>query len=319
MSDTEITIEKLNELKRENDKWMKIGGAMFALVFLLPICIFVIKLVEFVPLIARNNAPTKIWSGASFGLLGFLLFMLLAGSIVVLFLAMKRRSAYRTAYKKYFSHRMLAGILKGYHYDHSAGIGSKDLLETGMVNLGNKYHSEDYTSGRYRDVGFVQADVLNQDEYTDSDGDTHTTTLFRGQWMVFEFPRSFVSKLAVVGGRCRETIYARKMEKFETESIEFNRRFKVYMQDGVEMFYLLDPKMIEKLQALSDEFNGAVSLLFIDKKLHIALNNGVDSFEPPKRKKGDLNEAEEVERLSSEFKTVFSLIDALELSKNIFK
>ena len=137
--------------------------------------------------------------------------------------------------------------------------------------------------------------------------------------MIFEFPRRFVSKLAVVGSRCRQTIYVRKMEKFATESVEFNKRFKVYMQDGMEMFYLLDPKMIEKMQALSDKFNGAVSFLFIDKKLHIALNNGVDSFEPPKHKKGDLNELEEVNRLSSEFKTVFDLIDTLELSKNIFK
>ena len=319
MSNTEVTIEQLNQLKRDNDKWMKIGGVMLALIFFLPVCIFLIVLLGFASSSSSNRGFSMFWPGGSFGVLVLLFFVLIAGVIVILFIMMRKRSVYRTAYKKHFSHRMLSGFLKEYHYAHNAGIGSKDLLETGMVSLGNKYHSEDYTSGRYKDVGFAQADVLNQDEYTDSDGDTHTVTLFHGQWMVFEFPRRFVSKLAVAGSRCKRTINARKMEKFETESTEFNKRFKVYMQDGVEMFYLLNPKMIEKMQALSDEFNGAVSFLFIDKKLHIALNNGVDSFEPPKHKKGDLNETEEIERLASEFKTVFSLIDTLELSKNIFK
>ena len=319
MNDTEITIEQLNQLKRENDKWMKIGGALLAAIFLFPICLFLVVLSRSTSFGSSSRAASILWPGGSFGVLILLFFMIVAGVIVVILTMMKKRSAYRTAYKKYFSHKMLSGYLKEYHYEHDAGIGKKDLAETGMVNLGNKYHSEDYASGRYKDVGFVQADVLNQDEYTDSDGDTHTVTFFRGQWMVFEFPRRFISKLAVVGSRCQRTIYARKMEKFETESTEFNRRFKVYMQDGLEMFYLLDPKMIEKMQSLSDEYDGAVSFLFIDKKLHIALNNGVDSFEPPKRKKGDLNEIEEVERLSSEFRTVFDLIDTLELSKNIFK
>ena len=319
MNDTEVTIEQLNQLKRENDKWMKIGGTLLVLIFLLPLCVFAIGLLRATSIFSSNRGFSMLWSGGSFGVLFLLFFMILVGVIVVIIVTMKKRSAYRTAYKKYFSHKMLSGYLKEYSYTHDAGINRDDLADTGMVRLGNRYHSEDYTSGRYKDVGFVQADVVNQDEYTDSDGDTHTITFFRGQWMIFEFPRRFVSKLAVAGNRCRQTVYARKMEKFETESVEFNKRFKVYMQDGVEMFYLLDPKMIEKMQALSDKFDGAVSFLFIDKKLHIALNNGTDSFEPPKHKKGDLNEVEEINRLSSEFKTVFDLIDTLDLSKNIFK
>ena len=179
--------------------------------------------------------------------------------------------------------------------------------------------SEDFVSGRYRDVGFVQADLTIQDEHTDSDGNTQTTTYFNGRWLVFEFPRRFVSRLAVVGKGCWQVVYARRMERFETESTEFNRRFKVYMQDGVEMFYLLDPKMIEIMQALSDKYGGKILFLFADKKLHIGINDNTDSFEPPRHQKGDLDEEEEVRRLADEFRTVFELADKLELHKNIFK
>ena len=314
-----LTIEHINQLKRESDKWSKRTGIVAIFVFVVPFLIFVFTFLSF------GDTSTGIDGGVIGSIVGgfvvfpFVVFALMATLIVFLIFMIKRRSAYRAAYKKFFSHRVLTELLKEYYYDHASGISRADLDAIGMVRLGNKYHSEDYVSGHYKDVGFVQADVLIQDEHTDSDGDTHTDTLFSGNWMVFEFPRSFVTKLAVVGRRTQMSVYAKGMEKFATESTEFNKKFKVYMQDGVEMFYILDPKMIEAMQALGEKFGEKIFFLFVDKKLHIGLNNGSDSFEPPKHKKGDIDTVEEIERLSTEFNTVFHLIDTLEISKTLFK
>ena len=320
MDSPDISIEQLNILKHDKDKWTKIGGTVLTLLFVVPFVIFVVAIFRLAPLLSFKNENTSIaWLSGSFGAFMFFFVLFMIAAIVIAIIMFKKRSAYRDAYKKYFSHRVLSSLLEKYQYNHRAGIASEDLGSTGMVRLGNVYRSEDFVSGRYRDVGFVQADLTIQDEHTDSDGNTQTTTYFNGRWLVFEFPRRFVSRLAVVGKGCWQVVYARRMERFETESTEFNRRFKVYMQDGVEMFYLLDPKMIEIMQALSDKYGGKILFLFADKKLHIGINDNTDSFEPPRHQKGDLDEEEEVRRLADEFRTVFELADKLELHKNIFK
>ena len=314
-----IIMENLNALKRESDKWVKIGISSLIPIFVLPIILFlgIFLTAAFSKSVGlMTTIPFVVGLFSSMPLIFIAWFIFMAIALITM---MKKHSAYRAAYKNFFSHKVLSGILSEYHYAHNEGISKETLDNLGMVRFGNIYRSEDYVSGRYRDVGFVQSDLTIQSEHRDSDGDKHIVTYFNGKWLVFEFPRRFVTKLAVVGKGCRQTIYARKMEKFETESTEFNKRFKVYMQDGVEMFYLLDPKMIEILQTLDEKYDGKILFLFVDKKLHIGINNGADSFEPPKHKKGDLNEKEEIERLASEFKTVFELVDKLELHKNIFK
>ena len=315
-----VDIKTLNQLKKESDKWVLslliVGGVVFIGPFLA--IMLVMFLGAFGSVRSSGGLGNMLFSGGIMMLFP-IYFILMIVFIVLLIIMAKKRSAYRAAYKAYFSHRVLESLLKDYKYEHSSGISSGELSNTGMVRLGNRFHSEDYVSGRYKNVGFTQSDLLIQHEYTDSDGDTHTDTYFRGQWLVFEFPRKFVAKLAVIGHGCREVIYPRKMEKFATESTEFNKKFRVFMQDGVEMFYLLDPKMIEAIQALGEKYKGKISFLFVDQKLHIGLNNGADSFEPPRRLSGEIKEDDEINRLSEEFKTVFNLIDKLELSKNIFK
>lgn len=320
MSENEkVTIETLNALKRESDKWTKVGVTVLVLVFVVPL-LYVLTVFMVSNASRSANAASSFFRVAGFsGLVVFVILALFIFAVVAVFMMATKRSRYRTAYKALFSHRVLSGLLEEYHYAHHEGIPKAALKEIGMVRLGNIYRSEDCVSGCHRDVGFIQADLTIQDEYTDSDGDTHTVTYFNGRWLVFEFPRRFVTKLAVVGGGCRQAVHARGMEKFATESIEFNSRFDVYMQDGVEMFYLLDPKMIEIMQALSDKYGGKILFLFADKKLHIGINDNTDSFEPPRGQKGDLDEEEEVRRLADEFRTVFELADKLELHKNIFK
>ena len=83
MKDTEITIEQLNQLKRENDKWMKIGGTLLALIFLLPLCVFIIALLRTTSIFSGSHGFSMLWPGSSFGVLFLLFFIFLAGAIAV--------------------------------------------------------------------------------------------------------------------------------------------------------------------------------------------------------------------------------------------
>ncbi len=102
---------------------------------------------------------------------------------------------YRRAYKAYFVEQNLKKTFTDLSYNHEAGMDSAVLNLTGMVNTGNRYSSNDFTSGKYKNVDFSQADVHIEIESTDSDGNRSYTTIFKGRFLIFEFPKPFNFKL----------------------------------------------------------------------------------------------------------------------------
>ena len=244
---------------------------------------------------------------------------------IVSLLNRKLRANYHKAYKEYFIERNLRAVFSNLEYSHELGLPSSFLYNTGMINTGDRYRSNDYVRARFKNVAFCQADVRVEVEDTDSDGDTHYYTIFKGRFMVFEFPKEFNFKLALVGkkfaafkksGRDKKT--GRKLEKFATESPTFNKLIKAYAEDGFEAFYLLDPKTIATIEDITTRYGGRVALFFCNNQLIIGLNNGKDSFEPP-RPFRPIDEAKEDAKVASEIKIITDFVDSLSLNRNIFK
>ncbi len=244
---------------------------------------------------------------------------------IVSLLNRKLRANYHKAYKEYFIERNLRAVFSNLEYSHELGLPSSFLYNTGMINTGDRYRSNDYVRARFKNVAFCQADVRIEVEDTDSDGDTHYYTIFKGRFMVFEFPKEFNFKLALVGkkfaafkksGRDKKT--GRKLEKFATESPTFNKLIKAYAEDGFEAFYLLDPKAIATIEDITTRHDGRVALFFCNNQLIIGLNNGKDSFEPP-RPFRPIDEAKEDAKVASEIKIITDFVDSLSLNCKIFK
>ena len=252
------------------------------------------------------------------------IFVFAITAIIVAIATRKEAAEYKKTYKAYFVEQNLAKTFTNLQYQHEAGLNKQVLAATQMINTGDRYSSNDLTMGKYKNVNFTQADVHIEEEYTDSDGDTHYTTIFRGRFMIFEFPKKFNFKLEVVSkffgvgkvpGRNPQT--GRKFEKFEVESIDFNKKFKIYAEDGFEAFYLLDPSFILKIEKVSAEYDKKMIFCFVDNKLYIGLNEGKDSFEPPRPSK-PINEQLEIEKVSHDIKIITDFVDELSLDRKIF-
>lgn len=249
------------------------------------------------------------------------------GFIYFIIMALANRSLhsqYRRAYKAYFVERNLQKTFTDLSYNHELGLNSSLLSLTGMVNTGDRYSSNDFASGKYKDVAFSQADVHIETEYTDSDGDTHYTTIFRGRFMIFEFPKQFNFKLAVVGKRFRayrkpgaNIKTGQKAEKISTESNEFNKMFRIYGQDGFEAYYILDPAFMVKLMNIATTHKNRVLFAFFENRLIVGLDDGKDSFEPPFPLK-KINELKESDEVTGEIKTITEFIDQLSLDRKLF-
>lgn len=259
-----------------------------------------------------------------FGLLSMLFFFGTFYLIISYFLNRKVATAYHEAYKSYFVARNLSLIFTDLRYDHTLGLNEAVLRSTGMINTGDVYNSNDFASGRYKDVAFSQADVHIQEEHTDSDGDTTYVTIFRGKFMIFEFPKKFTFKLELIGKKFhayrvpgKNTTTGRKMQKISTESGEFNKSFRIFAEDGFEAFYLLDPAFMVKIQEISNFHDYKNIFCFIENRLIIGLNDGKDSFEPPKATK-PLDEAVENAKIASDIKTITDFVDQLSLNRKLF-
>lgn len=270
-------------------------------------------------------------TGANFSIVTILpalfmsaIFVFAITAIVVAIATRKEAAEYKKAYKAYFVEQNLAKTFTNLQYQHEAGLNKQTLAATQMINTGDRYSSNDLTMGKYKNVNFTQADAHIEEEYTDSDGDTHYTTIFRGRFMIFEFPKKFNFKLEVVSkffgvgkvpGRNPQT--GRKFEKFEVESIDFNKRFKIYAEDGFETFYLLDPSFILKIEKVSTEYDKKMIFCFVGNKLYVGINEGKDSFEPPRPSK-PIDEQLEIEKVSHDIKVITDFVDELRLDRKIF-
>ena len=262
-----------------------------------------------------------------FTVLGIVLFGFLAGLVASTLFTKKESAAYHKAYKAYFVAQVMARTFTDVFYNHAYGLSPAKLAATGIINTGDRYSSNDYTKGKYKNVGVEQADVHIQKEYRDSEGKTHYSTIFRGRFMFFEFPKKFSFKVMLIG-RDRSNSYVAKIPRtgkkdckfseMETESNEFNRKFRIFAEDGFEMFYLLDPAMMTKLMEIYDAHKGRVILGFMGNELMIAINDGKDYFEPPTSSK-PIDKTQELEKNVSQVRLITDFVDKLDLDRKIFQ
>lgn len=247
----------------------------------------------------------------------FALTMFAFGAGITIFITRKEATAYKKAYKAYFVEQNFHKIFTDVIYDHQKGLPASLLSATGMVNTGDVFSSNDLTIAKYKNIGFTQADAEIQTISTDSDGNTTYITIFKGRFMIFEFPKKFDFKLELIGKKFRayrvpgkDSATSRKMSKVKTESEDFNRIFKIYGQDGFETFYLLDPAMIVRIEAIAKYYKNKVLIGFYDNKMLVALDDGKDSFEPPRASK-PISEAEETKKIASSVKVITDFVDVI--------
>ena len=267
--------------------------------------------------------------GSLFGFIvtffGVTMFVSIFSLVIILLSSRSYSQQYRTAYKAYFVEKNLQRIFTDLKYNHNSGLAKEVLSSTQMINTGDVYYSNDLVTGKHKDVAFTQADVHIQEQHTDSDGNTTYTTIFKGRFMIFEFPKKFNFRLEVVEkwfgasripGKDKTT--GRKFEKIQLESPEFNKIFNTYAEDGFEAFYLLDPAFIHNILELDQQYKGKLFLGFIDNKLIVGLNDNKDAFEPPSVFK-QIDEAAETEKIAKEIRLITHFIDNLKLDRKLFK
>lgn len=287
--------------------------------------------------LARLNiiiiAISIITSLTLFKVLGFsgavLFFVILIGVILFFILSAitghsKKFNAYKTNFKAIFVEEPFRTVFHEVIYDKDQGFQKERIKATGMMMLGNRYDTNDYVMGHYKDVKFERADIKIQ-QHTNTGKHSHTTTYFHGRWMIFEFNKNFHFDLQIIKNGF---YYSQKNQSFfidseerrhklELEDVNFNEQFSVYAQDDHEAYYILTPAFMAVLNNLYHSLDGSFMLGFVQNQLHVAINTKRDAMEPPIMSSIDLSSIkQDVQR---EIDAIINIIDGLDLDRDIYK
>lgn len=207
------------------------------------------------------------------GLCGYLYFtgrakILLIGGIVS-FVAMIVVMIMRNSKSLY--NDVIPEIIKGYKndltYEHKNGIGSHIYADAGF-GLWDTYHSEDLIKGKIHECPFSMAEVHTQDRYTDSDGDTHYRTLFRGTFAVIDLNKDFGSWVNIVNNKIK--IFSRD-NYISLENTDFENIYDVFTGDKIKAMRLLTPDVTTRMIDIYNETGLYFEIKIVNKIMYIRL------------------------------------------------
>lgn len=195
-------------------------------------------------------------------------------------------------------------------------IGAETLRQARLIHNWNRSSGSDTVYGRYRGVTFVFSDVHLEDEETstDSDGNTNTTTTtrFRGQWLMLEAKKALphMVRLRERAQRRLTGSYKKTKSDVETENAAFNEKFEILTDDPHTAFYVLTPHFMEAIIAADERANARTYLCFDGQRVHIAVDNGRDSFEV--KRGADVKDIDRLRaRIKGEIRYIMEIVDEL--------
>jgi hypothetical protein len=235
----------------------------------------------------------------------------------------KKAKDFKASYKKIFVEGPFQEAFGKVYCDFNKGISKDTIAGTNLMRMGNRYYTNDYIRGSYKNVGFERADIKIQ-QHTSNGKQSYTVTYFNGRWLILDFNKSFRYDLQIIG---KGFYYTQKKNSFftsernrrhkvEMEDINFNQLFDVYAQDEHEAFYILTPQFMATLKNMYNSMDGALMLGFIDNKLHVAINTKKDAMEPSLFRSVRNPDLSEVKR---EINTITHIIDGLNLDRELYK
>ncbi|MDY2804799.1 MAG: DUF3137 domain-containing protein [Bacilli bacterium] len=258
-----------------------------------------------------------------FGLLFELIFGLVISTIIKVIINGKSISKFNKEYKNIFVLSALTNNFENLTYDFEDGFSEQKIRETGMFNTCDRFTSNDYVSGNYKNIKFEQSDIHIQEEHekTDADGNTSTywETIFEGRLMIFDFNKNFMANMLVISNSfpMNALLINGKLSKIKMEDTEFNKSFKVYSDLEHDAFYVLTPHFMEKMKKIYNELKCGIMFGFLDNKLYVAVDNREDSFEYNVFE--PIDEKEINNNITKDIKLITDFVNELNLDNDLFK
>ncbi|MDY0276933.1 MAG: DUF3137 domain-containing protein [Acholeplasma sp.] len=295
--------QKRKELHDQYDKYRK-KAIPFVISLLVGIALFIISM--------NNDGDVFSLFGIIFGFVGFI------GMGIYFGKASKFKSDFSKLVKSEFVDKILSEQFQQYEYHQHNHVSIGKINDAGLVRRPDRYRGEDLIIGSYNGVSFSVSDITLEEKHVTrtKNGTTVTyVTYFKGRWYTYKFPKKFNQTLKIVeGGNIHTTTQG--LRKYETEMIEFNKKFSIFASDEQFFFYIVNPYLIERLMMLENAHRGRIYYCIKNDELHIGINDGSDSLEVTFNKQ--IN-AESFKRFTEDIVLIKNIIEEFRLDNVKFK
>lgn len=232
-----------------------VGWPLFAIGFLMvPVCFFF-------------QLPTTI---------AFIMAIIGIAGLIVACVGLAKKSNFRRKVASNLQSEINAELFPNAKYG-PVGMTIQVLLKPGFFSLPDRYYSTNYMTAKYNGIEFEKCHYQFQrrEETTDSKG--HTTVSYVdyavGTMYHFAYGRDFGGVLKLMEKSGFGYLGKSSLQKYETEYINFNKKFLTLSSDQQLVFYLLTPQIQEKIMSLEGMAKGQFYLCFIGNELYIAVND----------------------------------------------
>ena len=227
------------------------------------------------------------------------LFILIILAIKLLFSTSKelrrdKSKDFNKEFKNYFLKPYLEN--KGFVYKPYYGVETVDLIRSRLFREFDYENGDDTVSGEIKSikngngVKFYFGDIVLKNLKQEKDSYSflaetlipayrsrkRTDIIFKGIFFKADFNKfidssTFIMSFGAPKGNLKE---------IKVDNVLFNEKFKVFSDDIQNAFYILTPAFMERVLELYNHFKTDINISFLKGTIYIAIETGINSFEP---------------------------------------
>lgn len=250
----------------------------------------------------------------NYEIIGFVLF----GLSVIFFLLC---GVVSSLFKKNMAKNLGVKILKTTYPDSVFEPNHKmiyeEFNEPMFFSTPDRYDGGNFVKTNIDGVDFFMSDYTLLKRQTDSKGHTSYAQYAKGKMFEFVFDRNLNHTVKIIEKAFFGNNVSRiqNLQKIETESVPFNKKFNIYTSNDQFAFYVLTPQIQEVLLKIEPLYGGQIFFSFQSNKLFVAANDNESSFNISLFKKIDRDLINrQIEKISFPIK----IINELNLSSDKF-
>ena len=211
-------------------------------------------------------------------ILGAVAFLVCGATIYYFF-----ESIFTDSFTFKFKRKVIRSIVEscGLTY-HPGGFVENDYLYMIYDFDIDKYSGNDLIFGQIEGVWVKFSDVEAISIKEDLRGNKTHRVLFAGLLFVADFPKRLKGVTQICSGTDDVKDYGGKRARMD--DAEFERYFRVYATDQIEVRYALTPSLMESLKLLKMRFHRPINIVLTGDKICMAIRTGRDNFEPDLRR-----------------------------------
>lgn len=210
---------------------------------------------------------------------------------IISFVAKLLLQDYTKAFKQQIIKPLIHAIDANLNYLENNHLDQRKFEASTLFSSPDRLSGNDHISGNIDGVPIEFSDIHAEKKHKDSKGRTSWSTIFRGLYIVTDFPKNFHGTTLVLPDTAQKTFGDLLGGWFQSHAIgrgelvkmddpAFEKEFVVYASDQIEAHYILSHTLMQKILQLKSKSQHNVYLSFKDNRLYIAIYYDKDLFEP---------------------------------------